>query len=131
MATTEPSINNAVATVLRNLRRAWHPQGVLRSENTSLFEGGGQPDILIMESGTSPVSVETEVLPAQTVEKDARSRLGRILAEHGSPILSSVAVRLPQQLRDVEGASLVSAIRESATFGYAVFTGKTPDDAER
>jgi hypothetical protein len=87
MATTEPSINNAIATVLRDLRRAWHPHGVLRSENTAVFEGGGQPDILIMESGTSPVSVETEVLPAQTVERYARSRLSRILAENGRPIL--------------------------------------------
>jgi hypothetical protein len=84
-----------------------------------------------MESGTSPVSVETEVLPAQTVEKDARGRLGRILAENGRPILSSVAVRLPQHLRGLEGTSLVTAIRENATFGYAVFTGKRPDDAER
>ena len=59
MATTEPTINNAIAEVFRQLRKTWAIRGVVRSENYAVFEGGGQPDVLIMEPGTSPVTVET------------------------------------------------------------------------
>lgn len=133
MPTTEPSINNAIATVLREQRRAWGPPGILRSENTGVFrEAGRQPDILIAEPGTSPVVVETEVHPAITVEDDARSRLGQVLKENGKPILSSVAVRLPLPLRDHEGVMLVDALRDTATrIEYACFTGREPKDPER
>jgi hypothetical protein len=110
MPTTEPSINNAIAAVLRERRRAWvHPQ-IVRSENTGVFRTAGrQPDVLITEPGTSPVVVETEVAPAATVEKDAKGRLGQILSENGRPVLSSVAVRLPPELRDHEGQARCSS----------------------
>ena len=95
MPTTEPSINNAIAAVLREQRRAWSRPRTLRSQNTGVFrEAGRQPDILITEAGTSPVVVETEVSPAISVEADARSRLGQLLRENGRSILSSVAVTL-------------------------------------
>jgi hypothetical protein len=131
--TTEPSINNAIAAVLREQRKAWARPAVLRSENTRVFrEAGRQPDILITEAGTSPVVVETEVLPAITVEDDARSRLGHFLRENGKPILSSVAIRLPIALRDHEGVMLARALRDPATrLEYACFTGRSPDDAQR
>src|SRR5260221_7079774 len=128
MATTEPTINNTIAGLLRELRKAWAPPGVLRSENTGVFVGGGQPDILVMEPGTSPVAVETEVLPAQTVEKDARSGLGRGLSENGRPVLSSIAVRMPVSLREAEGTALTQVVKTGASFGFACFTGKSPGD---
>jgi hypothetical protein len=131
--TTEPSINNALAAVLREQRRAWrHPQ-TLRSENTRVFrEAGLQPDILITEPGTSPVVVETEVMPAISVEGDARSRLGQVLRKNGKPILSSVAVRLPVTLRRHEGVILEDTLRDSPTkLEWACFTGKSPTDVVR
>ena len=78
MPTTERSINDAIALVLRERRRLWAAPQRVRSENTRIFRDAGlQPDILITEPGTTPVVVETEVLPAVTVEADARSRLGQ------------------------------------------------------
>ncbi len=105
----------------------------MRSENTQVFrEAGRQPDILITEAGTSPVVVETEVLPAATVEGDARSRLGQFLSESGRPILSSVAVRLPTALRNYEGVMLADVLKNSDTrLDYACFTGKSPTDVTR
>ena len=38
-----------------------------------------RPDILVLESNVSPVCIETEILPAVTVEQEAVSRLGEIL----------------------------------------------------
>jgi hypothetical protein len=130
--TTEPSINNAIATVLREQRRAWSRPQILRSENTQVFrEAGLQPDILITEPGTSPVVVETEVTPAISVEGDARSRLGKLL-NNGKPILSSVAVRLPVALRQHEGMMLAGALRDRATkLEWACFTGRSPTEAVR
>ena len=84
-----------------------------------------------MEPGTSPVVVETEVMPAQTVEKDARDRLGQVLRQNGRPILSSVAVRMPAKLRNVEGAELAATIETESSFGFACFTGRDPNAAIR
>ena len=54
-----------------------------------------RPDIMVMEPGVSPVVIETEVLPANTVEAEAISRLGELARINGRPILSSIAARLP------------------------------------
>ena len=76
MATTEHTINDALAGVLRGTRRAWQQSNVVRSENTGMLKGSSErPDILVTESTVSPVVIETEVLPAATVESEAISRL--------------------------------------------------------
>ena len=110
-----------------------HSTNVAKREYSRFFrEAGRQPDILITEAGTSPVVVETEVLPAISVEADARSRLGQFLSENGKPILSSVAIRLPVVLRDHEGVMLAAALRDIATrLEYACFTGRSPTEAVR
>jgi hypothetical protein len=87
---------------------------------------------LITEPGTTPVVLETEVLPAATVEADARSRLGQALRDTGRQVFSSVAVRLPPALREHEGAALAGALRHSTTkLEFACFTGRSPEDATR
>lgn len=132
MATTEPAMNDVIAGVLRQLRHTWSSPTVVRSENTGMLRSSAKrPDILIMEPGTSPVVVETEVLPAQTVEKDARSRLGQPLRQNGRLILSSVAVRMPTMLRNLDGVLLAAAIRSGSSFDFACFTGRAPDNGTR
>ena len=76
MATTEHTINDAMAELLRKTRYAWRDSNVVRSETTQLFAGSRslRPDILIAEPHTAPVVVETEVLPAINVEAEALSR---------------------------------------------------------
>ena len=77
MTTTEHTINDALAAVLRTTRRAWSQPGIVSSENTGILKHGAkQPDILVTEPNVSPVVIETEVMPAATVEVEAISRLG-------------------------------------------------------
>src|SRR5262245_28027377 len=91
MPTTEPTINDALAELLRHTRHSWRMDGVINSENTGMIQGSKKkPDILIAEQHVSPVVIETEILPATTVEQDARSRLGERLAATGREILSSI-----------------------------------------
>lgn len=65
MATTEHTINDAIADALRPTRRAWSVAGVIQSENTGRLTGNAKrPDMLVVEPGVSPVVIETEVCGA-------------------------------------------------------------------
>jgi len=132
MATTEHTINDALATVLMETRSLWRFQGVIRSENIDVLKSRGKrPDILITEPNVSPVIVETEVLPAISVELDARSRLGEHLTVSGRRILSSVAVRMPVRLRELAGQPLKYEILKASDFEMALYTGEHPESCTR
>ena len=61
---------------------------------------GRQPDILIVRSDNTPVIVETELMPARSVNDDALAKLG--LPVNGQPTGVTFAVKLPAELREVE-----------------------------
>ncbi len=126
MATTEHSINDAIAELLRGTRYAWRGDNVVRSETTQLLaeSSGLRPDILVTEPYTAPVVIETEVLPAISVEDDAKSRLGEQISESGQNILSAIAVRLPPRLREAQGQALKEAISAASDIDFALFTVK-------
>lgn len=124
MATTEHTINDVLAELLRETRCAWRHTDVVRSENTGMLKGtAGQPDILVIEQSVSPVVIETELLPAVTVEADAISRIGAQLRATGRVILSSVAVRLPVRLRTKQGAALRSELASADDIEMALISG--------
>lgn len=132
MATTEHTINDAIARVLRETRRAWKDSHIVNSENTGMVKGGNKrPDILVIEPNVSPVVIETEVLPAVTVESEAASRLGELLKKNGRTILSSISVRLPIRLRNVQDDDLVKEIRQAMDLEMALHTGASPGQATR
>ena len=132
MATTEHTINDALAAVLMETRSLWRFKGVVRSENIDVLKGSGKrPDILITEPNVSPVIVETEILPAISVESDARQRLGDHLTPSGRRILSSLAVRLPMRLRDFSGQPLKNEIINADDFEIALYTGESPESCTR
>lgn len=132
MATTEPTINDALADLLRYTRRAWKHGSVIRSENTGMLKGSsGRPDILIAESAVSPVTIETEVLPAVSVEIEACSRLGYDLKANGRTIFSSIAVRLPKRMRNHHGESLRSQLESAEDFEFCLYTGLDTVHASR
>ena len=110
----------------RGTRWAWRGTNVVRSETTGLLaeSGGLRPDILVTEPYTAPVVIETELLPALTVENDTKSRLGELLSESGQKILSAVAVRLPPRLREAQGQALKATIVEANDLDFALFTVK-------
>ncbi|MDH4187054.1 MAG: hypothetical protein OEV08_08650, partial [Nitrospira sp.] len=132
MATTEQTINDALAAVLMETRSLWRYKGVVKSENVDVLKASGKkPDILINERNVSPVIVETEILPAQAVDSDAKQRLGQRLVLSNSRILSSLAVRLPVRLRDLSGQPLREEIRTASDLDVALFTGESPESFVR
>lgn len=132
MATTEHTINDAIADLLRETRQAWRAPNVVRSENSGLMKGSSeQPDILVVEPNSSPVVVETEVHPAVSVEQEARARLGKQLRSTGNRILSSVALRLPTRLRSKAGKSLRQELADAPDLEMAVYMGQTPTEVSR
>src|SRR5579885_3307843 len=132
MATTEHTINDALAELLRGTRRVWRDDNVVSSENTGQLKGSNaRPDILVVEPNVSPVVIETEVLPALTVESEAIDRLGKQLKATGSTILSSVAVRLPIRLRNKSSNSLKKELAAATDLEMALYTGSKPDAASR
>jgi len=132
MPTTEHSINDALAAILRKTRRAWEVNGVVSSENTRMLKGSSErPDILITESNISPVIIEAEVLPAANVESEAKSRLGKQVRTTGRTILASIAIRYPKRLRNKAGARLQSDLANSNDIEMALFTGSSPSASSR
>lgn len=132
VATTEHTINDALAAVLRETRRAWHTSKIVSSENTSMLKGSAKrPDILVLEPTVSPVVIETEVLPAITVENDAKVRLGEVVRTTGRTILSSIAVRVPARLRDKAGTALRADLTTATDLEMVLFTGSEPSVASR
>ena len=131
MATTEHTINDALAGLLRGTRYVWRGSNVILSETTQLFAGArARPDILVAEIYTAPVIIETEVLPAATVDADAVSRLGEELRT-GQAILSSIAIRLPSRLREKQGNALKKALESAKDLEFALYTGKSRENYTR
>lgn len=132
MPTTEHTLNDALADLLRDTRQAWRPANVVSSEDTGLLVGtNARPDILITEPTVSPVCIETEVVPAITVEAEASARLGKTLRTNGRVILSSIAVRLPARLRRFSGASLRRELSDATDFETVMYTGEDSQSSSR
>jgi hypothetical protein len=132
MATTEHTINDALAGILRETRRAWRAPDVVRSENTGMLKGSSErPDILVSEPTVSPVVIETEVLPAISVEREAVARLGKQVRTTGRPVLSCIAIRLPVRLRKRSDAALQGEFRQADDLEMALYTGSGPSAASR
>ena len=125
-------INDALAEVLRETRRTWQQSDVVHSENTRMLKGSNErPDILVIEPNVSPVVIETEVLPAPTVESDATSRLGKQIRATGRTILSSFAVRLPERLTTKQGSSLRRELEDAIDIEMVLYTGSDPSSNSR
>jgi hypothetical protein len=132
LATTEHTINDAIAAELRTTRRAWADGNIVSSENSGMLKGSAErPDILVVEENVSPVVIENEVMPAATVEPEAISRLGKQIRTTGRRILSSIAIRTPLRLRNKSGASLRSDLRAAGDLDMALYTGTSPTDVTR
>ena len=119
---TEPSANNATGGLLQ----AMLPRSSVRSEHVQAIAGraGLQPDILITSTGSAPVVIEAEYMPAYTVEVEARSRLGLEVASNGRPIEAVIALRYPEELREAHD---LHAALSSARLSYCVFTEGAED----
>ena len=96
---SEPSFNEALARVLRSKNPRW--RDTLAAEQHQTLKGGGRPDVILRNPRGSVVVVETEYVPARTVETEANDRIGRELSDSGVAIEQCVAVRVPDILKTV------------------------------
>ncbi len=114
---TEPSVNNALGSVLTGMLARTD----VRSENTRTITGhpGLRPDILITANGRAPVVIEAEYLPAVNVEEEAKSRLGLDEAASGRTIEAAIALRYPDAVGDADD---LRAALANARLSYCVFT---------
>ena len=119
--TSEVALNGHLAEVLRGKHPLWRNH--LGVEQTGVFPDHPRlrPDILVQPPNAQPVVVETEYVPAATVEEDARTRLGLVPLNSADPIEQAIAVRIPEALRRNQ-ADLANRIA-SADFDYCVFSG--------
>jgi hypothetical protein len=127
MATTEQTINDALAALLIETRSLWRSNAVVKSENVDVLKGSGKkPDILINEPNVSPVIVEAEIMPANSVESDAKQRLGERLSS-GRSIMSSIGIKLPGRLKNFSGKPLKDEILNAPDFDMALYSGETQE----
>ena len=127
VATTnsERSFNEALARVLWTKHPSWRER--LTAEQHRAVKGGGTPDLIVRNPFGAPVVLETEYLPAQTVEQDAVARLGRELADSGDAVEQCIALRAPSALQETPQAHL-DAAAAGATYEYCLFS--RTDEAE-
>ncbi len=103
----ERSFNVALARVLWTKHPAWRER--LTAEQHRAVKGPGTPDLIVRNPFGAPVVLETEYLPAQTVEQDAVARLGRELADSGHAVEQCIALRAPHALQETPQAHLDAA----------------------
>ena len=133
MAILESQLNGRIATLLGRMAPRWN----VRGENRGAFQGNQkQPDILITQTGAQPVVIENEYLPANTVEAEARDRLGESLdagvVQASGRVNAVVALRSPTGLHDCAGLDDVDAtLAQGVTLEYALFTGSSDIDFTR
>ena len=133
MAILESQLNGRIATLLGRMAPRWN----VRGENKGAFQGNQkQPDILITQTGAQPVVIENEYLPANTVEAEARERLGESLdasvVQVSGRVNATVALKSPTNLHDCAGLDDVdSLLRQGVTLEYALFTGSSDVDFTR
>ena len=79
----EENANNALGSLLGGML----PACAVRAENTRLIvdNSGLRLDILITAPDRAPVVVEAEFMPAASVEREARERLGLEVADGAAP----------------------------------------------
>ena len=125
MAILESQLNGRIATLLGRVASRWDVHG----ESRGAFQGSQrQPDILIVQPGAQPVVIENEYLPANTVEAEARDRLGESLdasvVQASGRINAAVALRSPAELHDCGGLDDVDGmLGHGVTLEYALFAG--------
>ena len=119
--TNEAAFNGHFAEVLRGKHPLWRDH--LGVERTGVFPEDPRlrPDILVQLPGAQAVAVETEYVPAATVEDDARARLGRTPLAAPGPIEQAIAIRIPDSLR--RGQARLAERIAAADFGYCVLSG--------
>ena len=114
----EATINVSMAEVLDGMRHAWQSRGEIMG---GVLRGGRRPDIFITRAGMSPVIIETEFTPANTLEADVMARIGAETTT-GQSVGGVIGVRVPERFRRLDGESIRDEFRASNDLEYAVWS---------
>ena len=114
----EATINVSMAEVLDGMRHAWRARGERMGR---VLRGGRRPDILVTRDGRAPVIIETEFMPANTLEADV---LERVDAETTTEqrVGGVVGVRVPDRFKQLDGGQIRDELRSSADLEYATWS---------
>ena len=125
MHTGERKINAAIAEVLNDMRIDWKIGG---EKEGKILKSGHKPDIIIMEEGSMPVIIETELLPASTLERDVNQKLGDETMR-GQKIEAVIGMRLPTRLKLYDEKKLRIELRKAEDLEYAIYAPERfPED---
>ena len=127
--TNEIAFNVRLLDVLRTKHPRWRDH-ISVEQQGMVRETALRPDIVIRPPGGIPVVLETEFMPARSVEADAQARLGQFLQYNGDRIEQTIAVRIPQELSHAPQNDLTRQI-EAAEFGYCTFSLQEADAVVR
>ena len=127
--TNEIAFNVRLLDVLQTKHLRWRDHVGVEQRDV-LRETALQPDIVIRPPGGVPVLLETEFMPAHSVEADARARLGKFLQYNGDLIEQTIAVQVPQELSRAPQGDLERQI-EAAEFRYCTFSLQEKDTVVR
>ena len=129
MATnSERSFNEALCRVLWTKHPSWRQR--MAAEQHRAVKGRGMPDLIVRDPLAAPVVLETEYLPARTVEDDAVARLGAGLADSGAIVEQCIALRVPNSLQSVAQPDLEAAAA-GATYEFCLFSRTDSGGNER
>lgn len=112
----ETSFNTKLADVLRSKHPRWRENGMVQAEAGGILPGSQTPDIFI--NLITPLVIECEFAPANTVEEDAKKRLG-VKTSSKQVIEQAIALRVPEEIKGVGETRLEGAIR-GAGFEYCL-----------
>ena len=123
---SEATINVELGRLLRTRHPDWR-SGVGVEQSQVLRRASHRPDIVVRSAGGQVVVVETEFSPGRDVERDARARLGRVVEANDEPVEQTVALLLPEALK--EGQEDLAERVAAADLRFAVFAGteEAPD----
>lgn len=114
----EHDINRAMAVILNELSPFWKVMG----QPLGTMKGRSKPDIVIENLISSPIIIETEIMPAVTVEKETRGRLGLIHYETNVKVNTVMAVRLPKRITKLDGKKLINELSNMNDIEYAIYS---------
>ena len=127
--TNEIAFNVRLLDVLQTKHPRWRDHVGVEQRDV-LREAALQPDIVIRPPGGVPVIIETEFMPARSVEADAKARLGKFLEYNGDLIEQTIAAQVPQELSRAPQKDLGRQI-EAAEFRYCTFSLQQKDTVVR
>ena len=123
----EHTLNTEIARVLSAMRPRWHAV----PEAMRMIQGSNErPDFIVHEEDGPAVVIENEIAPANNVEEEARSRLGKMTG-YGDFVHIVVALCSPKELRTGGAKPSREKILAADNFQYALFSGDSEETAKR